>query len=105
MMRQLRASHSGSSMNAEPGPLCNCGIVYVSQAELEAEWLANGMPAKLAGTLTHTIVDYGPATNKRFRGGESRIVILRTPNGRHIGTMHEVQMGNGQIVHRHPKDY
>jgi hypothetical protein len=64
------------------------------------------MPAKRASAiLRDVIVHRRPAGDPRWAGGESVIVKLLTPRGQHIGTLHEVRMPDGSVVHSHPKDY
>jgi len=44
------------------------------------------------------------ATNQRWLGGTSHIVRIFTPNGRHIGTLHEIVLADGSGPHS-PEDY
>ena len=78
----------------------------VSIDDLQIEWDLNQMSLKRRdGRFIERIVNPEPALNPRYRGGESRIILLFTPNGRHIGTIHEIAMPDGTIPHVHPKDY
>jgi hypothetical protein len=81
-------------------------IEVVSLSEIQSVWNDSGMARKRAtGALAETIVHQTPAGDPRYLGGVSRIVKLFTPNGRHIGTVHEVLMPDGATPHSHPKDY
>jgi len=53
--------------------------------------------------LTNVIVD--ETASKSYPGGVSTIVKLLTDRGQHIGTVHEIVMPDGALVHGHPKDY
>jgi len=78
----------------------------VSPGELEGIWNDNRMPVKRTeGVLTEVVVHEVPAGDPRYRGGSARTIKLITPNGRHIGTVHEVVMPDGSVPHSHPKDY
>jgi hypothetical protein len=59
----------------------------------------------MLGILIEEIVAESAATNPLYAGGISRIVVLRTPRGQHIGTVHEIVLADGEIPHSHPKDY
>jgi hypothetical protein len=64
------------------------------------------MPAKrAAGVLTEIIAHERPARNPAYAGGRSLIVKLLTRSGQHLGTVHEIVMPDGSVVHGHPKDY
>ena len=64
------------------------------------------MPAKrTASVVTEVIVHQAPAGDPRYLGGISQIVKLVSPNGHHLGTVHEVIMPDGAAPHVHPKDY
>jgi hypothetical protein len=78
----------------------------VSLEELAELWAANLMAEKRAsGILTEIIARQEPATNPNYGGGNSVFTKLITPNGHHIGTVHEIVMADGSIPHSHPKDY
>lgn len=78
----------------------------VSLPYLERLWNDNRVPVKRTeGVLDAIVAHRSPAGDPRYRGGESRIVKLLTPNGRHIGTVHEIVMPDGTVPHSHPKDY
>ena len=73
---------------------------------MELLWAAGRMDAKrAAGLLTEIIAYRSPATNPRYLGGTSFIIKLLTPRGQHIGTLHEIVMPDGSVLHAHPKDY
>jgi hypothetical protein len=62
------------------------------------------MPEKRERMLvTEIIAQERPAGNPIFAGGVSRIVKLLTPNGRHIGTVHEIVMPDGSRPPLPPK--
>ena len=60
---------------------------------------------RAAGVLSDIIAYSAPARNPVYAGGDSLILKVMTPNGRHIATWHEVRMPDGSIPHSHPKDY
>ena len=63
------------------------------------------MDAKVAaGTFVEALTG-STATNPRYAGGTSYILVLKTTNGHHIGTIHRIVMPDGSIPHEHPKDY
>lgn len=81
-------------------------IEVISSATLNTLWESNGVSDKReSGALTSRVAYRSSATNPEYRGGESRIVVLTSPNGHHIGTVHEIVMPDGSIPHSHPKDY
>jgi hypothetical protein len=83
------------------------GITPVPASDLQRVWKDNRMDEKRAtGELVEAIVRRGPATNRKYIGGESRIIKLITPERRrHVGTIHEIVVAEGSIPHSHPKDY
>lgn len=73
---------------------------------MERAWLENEVDRKRReGILISIIVHPSPATDPRYSGGTSQYVKLMTPDGQHIGTVHEVVMSDGTVPHSHPKDY
>lgn len=81
-------------------------IDVLSASELETLWATAAVDAKIAsGTLHTIIVATAPATNPIYFGGTSRILKVLTPNGQHIGTVHEIEAPDQGVLHRHPKDY
>lgn len=81
-------------------------IEVISQTELDALWAEGAVDAKVANGSLHTIIIVTePAKNRLYHGGTSRIVKVRTANGHHIGTFHEIEVPGSGILHRHPKDY
>ncbi len=77
----------------------------VPRERLQREWEENHMPAKRNNPAFSLRERVSPATNSRWLGGTSRIVRIFTPNGRHIGTLHEIVLPDGSVPHSHPKDY
>ena len=78
----------------------------VTPGELEQIWSDAGMPHKRAARLVQEIIVHNAAAgDPRYTGGRSLIVKILTPNGRHIGTVHEIRMPDGSVPHSHPKDY
>ena len=74
--------------------------------ELERICEAEGVQGKRsAGILSDIIAYSAPARNPSYAGGESLILKVMTPNGRHIATWHEIRMPDGAMPHSHPKDY
>ena len=81
-------------------------ISLVSPEVLERLWTENQMSEKRStGILTERIVHQTAARNPRYAGGASRIILLITPRGQHIGTIHEVVQPDGTVEHSHAKDY
>ena len=81
-------------------------IEVLSFPELEALWLESAMEAKIASRVLNTvIVATSPATNPLYSDGTSRIVVVLTQRGQHIGTFHEIEVPGRGVMHRHPKDY
>ncbi len=82
------------------------GIEVVSMDQIVAEWDAASVFLKiLNGQRQLIVVDSSPAVNPRYVGGMSRIIKVLTHNNEHIGTYHEILMPDGEVPHRHPKDY
>ena len=81
-------------------------IERLPEAAVEREWLENGMPEKrAAGLLIEIIVFEAPARDPRYAGGVHRVRKILTPNGRHIGTWHEVETPDGSVPHGHVKEH
>jgi hypothetical protein len=69
-------------------------------------WVENAVDEKRQrGVFIEIIARRDPATNPRYIGGESRYVKLLTSTGWHVGTVHEIVLADGALVHIHPKDY
>jgi hypothetical protein len=82
-------------------------ISLVSAEALQRLWDENHMTEKRAAKLFVEKIAYStPARDPRLAGGTSVIVLLFTRNGHHVGTVHEVILGDGTpSEHSHPKDY
>jgi len=78
----------------------------LSRAEFDAVCTENHVrekaeSGKLVGEIRHDVV----ATNPRYPGGRSQIVVFKTVRGQHIGTVHRIVMPDGSTPHEHGKDY
>jgi hypothetical protein len=80
-------------------------VPMIPRPEFDALWAEGDMPAKIAAGAFVEIIDETPATNPRYAGGSSLIIVLRTTKDFHIGTIHRIVMPDGSIPHEHPKDY
>jgi hypothetical protein len=85
-------------------------IRIVSAEELQRLWDENHVSEKReAGVFTEIISEPIEAGDPRYAGQFSVIIKLLTPNGYHIGTIHQIVDANGNVLTDrhppHPKDY
>jgi len=83
-------------------------ISIVTAEELQRLWDENRVSEKrAAGAFLERVSWHSPARDPRMAGAWSAYVRLYTPDGFHIGTLHEVlyREDGRPAGHSHPKDY
>ncbi len=69
-------------------------------------WDGNRMTEKRANRLLYEIIAYEAAARDPALAGVKGVIIkLLTPNGRHIGTVHDIVNADGSIRESHAHDY
>ena len=51
------------------------------------------------GTLTSDVITESPATNPRYGGGISQMLVHRDDGGRHVCTTHRIIDASGNVLH------